>query len=51
MKTASSPMTSPITTKMTIRPAAEPNTIGSARLFCWLTSFATIRICFSRPAF
>ena len=32
-------------------PTAEPKTIGSARLFCWLTSFATIRICLNRPAF
>ncbi len=31
--------------------AQTPNVIGSARLFCWLTSLATIRICFSRPAF
>jgi hypothetical protein len=40
----------PTSTNTTMMPSATAAVIGSARLFCWLTSLATIRICFSRPA-
>ena len=50
IRNAADPITSPSTTNTTMMPTAAPTVIGSARLFCWLTSLATIRICFSRPA-
>jgi hypothetical protein len=51
MKNPSIPSSRPTTTNTATMPRPVPMAIGSAFLLLWLTRPATIRICFSRPAF